>query len=42
MQSGTVATNICGDEGNFALSLNENGLLQATIRNSDGRVAIGD
>jgi len=41
---GTVATNIRGDEGNFALALNERGLLQATIRNRDGELqsATGD
>lgn len=35
---GTVATNIQGDEGSFALSLDENGLLRAMIRNSDGEL----
>jgi len=35
---GTVATNIRGDEGNYALSLDENGRLQATIRNIDGEL----
>lgn len=31
-----VATNIQGDEGSFALSLNENGFVQATVRNAEG------
>jgi hypothetical protein len=35
---GTVATNTCGDEGNFALALEDKGLLKATIRNSNGEV----
>ena len=34
-RAGTVAANIRGDDGNFALSLDENGLIQATTRNSD-------
>jgi len=34
--NGTVATNIQGKEGNFALSLNESGSIQATVRNTDG------
>ncbi|TWU04786.1 LamG-like jellyroll fold domain-containing protein [Stieleria varia] len=33
-----VATNIHNDSGNFSLALNEQGYLQATIRNSDGHV----
>lgn len=35
---GTVATNIRGDEGSFALALDEHGLLQVTIRNRDGEL----
>lgn len=35
---GTLATNIRGSEGDFALSLDENGRLQATIRNDDGEL----
>ena len=31
----TVATNIRGDKGNFALSLDENGLPQITVRETD-------
>jgi hypothetical protein len=34
--NGTVATNTRGDEGNFALSLDDNGLIRATIRSRDG------
>lgn len=33
---GTVATNIRGDKGNFALSLDESGSIQATVRNNEG------
>ena len=36
--SGVVATNIQGDKGNFRLALNELGLLEATIRNSNGEL----
>lgn len=35
---GTVATNMRGDEGSFALSLDERGVLQAVIGNADGDV----
>ncbi len=35
---GIVATNIHKDGGNFSLALNEQGVMQATIRNSDGRL----
>jgi hypothetical protein len=35
---GTVATNISGDEGNFALSLDQNGSVQATVRNDVGEL----
>ena len=35
---GMVATNIRDDEGNFALSLDEDGVLQATVRKSDGEL----
>jgi hypothetical protein len=38
VHNGTVATNIRGDEGAFALSLDENGLVQATIRNNEGEL----
>ena len=31
-----MATNIRGDKGNFALSLDENGLPQITVRETDG------
>jgi hypothetical protein len=34
-QNGVVATNFDGQQGSFDLSLDENGMLQATIRNSD-------
>ena len=33
---GTVATNIRSNDGNFALGLDENGVLQGTIRDRDG------
>ncbi len=35
---GTVATNMCDAEGNFALALDGNGRVQATIRDSDGEL----
>ncbi len=35
-REGIVATNIRSNDGNFALGLDENGVLQATIRNRDG------
>lgn len=35
-RSGTVATNWNGERGNFSVSLNESGMLQATVRSSDG------
>ncbi len=35
-RNGIVATNIRSNHGNFALGLDENGFLQATIRNRDG------
>jgi ferric-dicitrate binding protein FerR (iron transport regulator) len=35
-RSGTVATNIRNDVGNFALALDEKGFLRATVRNSNG------
>ncbi len=35
-QNSLVATNFSAERGNFAVSLNENGLLQATIRTKDG------
>jgi hypothetical protein len=35
-RSGIVASNIRSNDGNFGLGLDENGFLQATIRNSDG------
>lgn len=35
-RNGIVATNIRSNDGNFALGLDENGVLQATIRNRDG------
>ena len=34
-----VATNLHDGQGNFSLSLDENGRLQATIRNGDGDVS---
>lgn len=34
--NGTVATNVRGGNGNFALSLNESGSIQATLRNNEG------
>lgn len=37
-EGGAIATNIRGDRGNFRLSLNGNGLLQATVRNSNGEL----
>lgn len=36
LQNGVVATNLDGQRGSFDLSLDENGRLQAIIRNSDG------
>ncbi|MCS7469999.1 FecR domain-containing protein [Stieleria sp. ICT_E10.1] len=39
-QNGVVATNFDGERGNFDLSLDENAMLQATIRNSDGDVNV--
>lgn len=36
--AGAVATNIRGDEGNFALALDAHGLLRATIRNRDAQL----
>ncbi len=41
---GIVATNVHNDGGNFSLALDEQGFLQATIRNSDGHVlsVVGD
>lgn len=36
--NGTVATNIRGNQGNFAFSLNEKGCLQAMIRNHKGEL----
>jgi hypothetical protein len=35
-RNGIVATNIRSNDGNFALGLDENGVLQATIRNRNG------
>jgi hypothetical protein len=35
-RNGIVASNIRSNDGNFGLGLDENGFLQATIRNSDG------
>ena len=34
-QDAMVATNLDGERGNFGLSLNENGMLQATVRSSE-------
>lgn len=34
----TVATNILDEEGNFALSLDDDGVLKATVRNRDGEL----
>ena len=34
--NGVVATNFDGERGNFDLSLDENGLMRASIRNNDG------
>jgi len=39
-RNGVVATNLDGNRGNFGLSLDESGLLQATIRRSDGDVNV--
>ncbi|WP_186776589.1 LamG-like jellyroll fold domain-containing protein [Rubripirellula reticaptiva] len=39
-QHGVVATNFDGERGNFDLSLDETGLLQASIRNSNGDVFV--
>ncbi len=39
-QKGVVATNFDGERGNFDLSLDENGMLQASIRNNDGDVNV--
>ncbi len=39
-KSGMVATNSNGESGNFAVSLDENGMLQAAIRCSDGEVNV--
>ena len=39
VQNAAVATNFEGERGNFGLSLEENGSLQATIRNVDGEVS---
>ena len=39
-QNGVVATNFDGELGNFDLSLDENGMLLATIRNSDRDVNV--
>lgn len=38
-QSAIVATNLNGERGNFGLSLNEDGVLQATIRSRNGEVS---
>ena len=35
---GTVVSNIRGDEGSFALALDESGFLRATVRNGDGEL----
>ncbi len=35
-KGGTVATNIRGDDGSFSLALDQNGRVQATIRDSNG------
>ena len=35
---GFVATNLLGDQGNYALSLDHDGRLQATVRNKDGEL----
>lgn len=37
-EDATIATNIHGSDGNFALTLDENGLLRATVRQSDGEL----
>ena len=39
VRSAMVATNLHDGQGNFSLSLDENGRLQATIRNGDGEVS---
>ena len=41
-QNGVVATNLDGGRGNFDLSLNENAVLQATIRTRDVRSVVGE
>jgi ferric-dicitrate binding protein FerR (iron transport regulator) len=35
---GVVATNLLGDQGNYSLSLDHDGRLQATVRNIDGEL----